>query len=132
MTEIQKTAAVLAAIDSESRATLFALFGDDDASRLKAEISQIKALPSDIREHLNDFYELCLTQKAMSAVSDSEEEFDPNGWENGKYTCHICLCDEPTNTLDDDIREFVQRHAEIAALAIHDRLAGANNLTPQH
>jgi len=67
MTPIQKAALVLSSIGAENASKVFKHFSDDEVEHLTLEVAKMDYWSSDIIETvLNDFYELCLTQKVIS------------------------------------------------------------------
>ena len=67
MTPLQKAALVLSSIGSENASSVFKHFSDDEIERLTLEVAKMDYWPAEeIEAVLNDFYELCLTQKVIS------------------------------------------------------------------
>lgn len=67
LTNIQKAAVVVTTIGAENASLVYKKLTDDDVEKLTYEISSLPYLDSSIVEAtLNEFYELCLTQKVIS------------------------------------------------------------------
>ncbi|MCL2037208.1 MAG: flagellar motor switch protein FliG [Oscillospiraceae bacterium] len=67
MTPLQKAALVLSSIGSENASQVFKHFSDDEIERLTLEVAKLDYWPAEqVESVLNDFYELCLTQKVIS------------------------------------------------------------------
>ncbi|MDR0223361.1 MAG: flagellar motor switch protein FliG [Oscillospiraceae bacterium] len=67
MTPMQRAALVLSSIGSENASKVFKHFSDDEIERLTLEVAKMDYWSAEIVEGvLNDFYELCLTQKVIS------------------------------------------------------------------
>jgi len=67
MNSMQKAALVLSSIGSENASHVFKNFTDDEIERLTLEVAKLDYWPADqVETVLNDFYELCLTQKVIS------------------------------------------------------------------
>ncbi|MCL1881719.1 MAG: flagellar motor switch protein FliG [Oscillospiraceae bacterium] len=67
MTSIQKAALVLSSIGAENASAVFKHFSDDEIEHLTLEVAKLDYWPSEqVEAVLNDFYELCLTQKVIS------------------------------------------------------------------
>jgi flagellar motor switch protein FliG len=67
MNSMQKAALVLSSIGAENASHVFKNFTDDEIERLTLEVAKMDYWPAEqVEEVLNDFYELCLTQKVIS------------------------------------------------------------------
>ena len=67
ITSMQKAALVLSSIGAENASLVFKNFSDDEIEKLTLEVAKNDYWPMEIVEEvLNDFYELCLTQKVIS------------------------------------------------------------------
>lgn len=67
LTPMQKAAVVIASIGADNAAFVYKRLSDDDVERLTYEISSLPYLEVEtVNEILNDFYELCLTQKVIT------------------------------------------------------------------
>ena len=67
ITTTQKASLVLSSIGTENASLVFKNFTDDEIERLTLEVAKNDYWPMEIVEEvLNDFYELCLTQKVIS------------------------------------------------------------------
>ena len=67
LTPMQKAAVVIASIGAENAAFVYKRLSDDDVEKLTYEISSLPYLEVEtVNEILNDFYELCLTQKVIT------------------------------------------------------------------
>ena len=67
MNPMQRAALVLSSIGSENASGVFKHFSDDEIERLTLEVAKMDYWPAEqVESVLNDFYELCLTQKVIS------------------------------------------------------------------
>ena len=67
LTNLQKAAIVVTSIGAENAAYVYKRLSDDDVERLTYEISSLPYLEANVVDStLNEFYELCLTQKVIS------------------------------------------------------------------
>ena len=67
MNPMQKAALVLSSIGSENASHVFKHFSEDEVERLTLEVAKLDYWPAEqVEGVLNDFYELCLTQKVIS------------------------------------------------------------------
>jgi len=67
MNPMQKAALVLSSIGAENASSVFKHFSDDEIERLTLEVAKLDYWPAEqVESVLNDFYELCLTQKVIS------------------------------------------------------------------
>lgn len=67
ITNMQKAALVLSSIGSENASLVFKNFNDEEIEKLTLEVAKLDYWPIEvIEEVLNDFYEMCLTQKVIS------------------------------------------------------------------
>lgn len=67
ITPAQKAATVIAAMGAENASYIYKHLSDEDVERLTLEVSKLSYLDIDSVENiLNDFYELCLTQKIIT------------------------------------------------------------------
>jgi flagellar motor switch protein FliG len=67
ITNMQKASLVLSSIGSENASLVFKNFSDDEIEKLTLEVAKNDYWPMEVVEEvLNDFYELCLTQKVIS------------------------------------------------------------------
>ena len=67
MNPMQKAALVLSSIGAENASAVFKHFSDDEIERLTLEVAKLDYWPAEqVEIVLNDFYELCLTQKVIS------------------------------------------------------------------
>ncbi len=67
LTPIQKAAVVITSIGAENAAFVYKRLNDDDVEKLTYEISSLPYLDmSTVNSVLNEFYELCLTQKVIT------------------------------------------------------------------
>lgn len=67
ISSMQKAAMVLSSIGSESASEVYKHFNEDEVEKLTVEVAKMDYWSSDIVSGvLNDFYELCLTQKVIS------------------------------------------------------------------
>lgn len=64
---MQRSAIIVTAIGSENAADVYKHLSDDEVERLTLEVSSLPFVDSPtVEEILNEFYELCLTQKVMT------------------------------------------------------------------
>ena len=64
---MQRAAMVLSSIGAESASEVYKHFNEDEVEKLTVEVAKMDYWSSDIVSGvLNDFYELCLTQKVIS------------------------------------------------------------------
>lgn len=64
---IQKAAMVLSSIGSENASEVYKHFNEDEVEKLTIEVAKMDYWPNEVVSGvLNDFYELCLTQKVIS------------------------------------------------------------------
>ncbi len=64
---MQKAAMVISAIGSENASKVFKFFSDDEIEKLTLEVAKMDYWPVEVvTDVLNDFYEVCLTQKVIS------------------------------------------------------------------
>jgi flagellar motor switch protein FliG len=67
MNPMQKAALVLSSIGAENASAVFKHFSDEEIERLTLEVAKLDYWPAEqVEGVLNDFYELCLTQKVIS------------------------------------------------------------------
>ncbi len=67
ITAIQKAAMVISALGTENASGVFKFFTDDEIEKITLEVAKMDYWPVEVvDEVLNDFYELCLTQKVIS------------------------------------------------------------------
>ncbi|MCL1831800.1 MAG: flagellar motor switch protein FliG [Oscillospiraceae bacterium] len=67
MSSLQRAALVLSSIGAENASEVFKHFSDDEIERLTLEVAKLDYWPAEqVETVLNDFYELCLTQKVIS------------------------------------------------------------------
>ncbi|MCL1903649.1 MAG: flagellar motor switch protein FliG [Oscillospiraceae bacterium] len=67
MNPLQRAALVLSSIGSENASHVFKHFSDDEIERLTLEVAKLDYWPAEqVESVLNEFYELCLTQKVIS------------------------------------------------------------------
>ena len=67
VTMIQKAAMVISAIGTENASKVFKFFNDDEIEKITLEVAKMDYWPAEIvSDVLNDFYEVCLTQKGIS------------------------------------------------------------------
>jgi flagellar motor switch protein FliG len=67
MNPMQKAALVLSSIGAENASAVFKHFTDEEIERLTLEVAKLDYWPAEqVEGVLNDFYELCLTQKVIS------------------------------------------------------------------
>ena len=67
LTMMQKAAMVISAIGTENASQVFKFFSDDEIEKLTLEVAKMDYWPVEtVSEVLNDFYEVCLTQKVIS------------------------------------------------------------------
>jgi flagellar motor switch protein FliG len=67
ITSIQKAALVISSIGIENAALVFKNFTDEEVEKITVEVAKMDYFPMEtVGEVLNDFYELCLTQKVIS------------------------------------------------------------------
>ncbi len=66
-TTIQKAAMVISVLGTENASQVFKYFTDDEIERMTLEVAKMDYWPMEVvDEVLNDFYEICLTQKVIS------------------------------------------------------------------
>lgn len=66
-TTMQKAAMVISAIGTENASQVFKFFTDDEIEKMTLEVAKMDYWPMEVVEEvLNDFYEICLTQKVIS------------------------------------------------------------------
>ena len=64
---MQKAAMVISAIGSENASRVFKFFSDEEVEKLTLEVAKMDYWPVEVvTDVLNDFYEVCLTQKVIS------------------------------------------------------------------
>lgn len=67
MTAAQKSALVLASVGAENASSIYKHLSDDEVEAISVELARMEYHPIDIVESvLNEFYELCLTQKVVA------------------------------------------------------------------
>ncbi len=67
LTSIQKAAVVITSIGAENAANVYKRLNDEDVERLTFEVSSLPYMDiAKVDEVLNEFYELCLTQKVIT------------------------------------------------------------------
>jgi len=67
ISNMQRASLVLSSIGAENASLVFKNFSDDEIEKLTLEVAKNDYWPMEIVEEvLNDFYELCLTQKVIS------------------------------------------------------------------
>ena len=67
MNPMQKAALVLSSIGVENASSVFKHFSEEEIERLTLEVAKLDYWPAEqVEGVLNDFYELCLTQKVIS------------------------------------------------------------------
>ncbi|MGN0683040.1 MAG: flagellar motor switch protein FliG [Oscillospiraceae bacterium] len=67
MTAAQKTALVLASVGAENASSIYKHLSDDEVEAISVELARMEYHPIDVVEGvLNEFYELCLTQKVVA------------------------------------------------------------------
>ncbi len=67
ITNLQRAALVISSIGSENASLVFKNFTDEEIEKLTLEVAKTDYWPAEvIEEVLNDFYEMCLTQKVIS------------------------------------------------------------------
>ena len=67
LTPLQKAAIVISSIGAENAASLFKRLKDDEVEKLTYQVSSLPYVDiTRVDEVLNDFYELCLTQKVIT------------------------------------------------------------------
>lgn len=67
MSPVQKAAMVISSLGTENASGVFKHFSDDEIERLTLEVAKMDYWPLEVVDDvLNDFYELCLTQKVIS------------------------------------------------------------------
>ena len=66
-TTMQKAAMVISALGTENASQVFKFFTDDEIEKMTLEVAKMDYWPMEVvDEMLNDFYEICLTQKVIS------------------------------------------------------------------
>ncbi len=66
-TTMQKAAMVISALGTENASQVFKYFTDDEIEKMTLEVAKMDYWPMEVvDEVLNDFYEICLTQKVIS------------------------------------------------------------------
>ncbi len=67
ITMMQKAAMVISTLGTENASQVFKFFTDDEIEKLTLEVAKMDYWPMEVvTEVLNDFYEVCLTQKVIS------------------------------------------------------------------
>ncbi len=67
LTAAQKTALVLASMGAENASAIYKHLSDDDVESISVELARMEYHPIEVVEEvLNEFYELCLTQKVVA------------------------------------------------------------------
>ncbi len=67
VTMVQKAAMVISAIGTENASKVFKYFSEDEIEKITLEVAKMDYWPAEIvSDVLNDFYEVCLTQKVIS------------------------------------------------------------------
>lgn len=67
MTSLQKAAIVITSIGAENAASVYKRLSDEDVEKLTFEVSSLPYIEIEkVDEVLNEFYELCLTQKVIT------------------------------------------------------------------
>jgi flagellar motor switch protein FliG len=67
LTPLQKAAIVISSIGAENAAALYKRLKDDEVEKLTYQVSSMPYVPIEqVNDVLNDFYELCLTQKVIT------------------------------------------------------------------
>ena len=117
LTAIQRCATVITAIGAENAANVYRFLGDDEVEKLTYEVSTLPYTDvTTVNEVLNEFYELCLTQKVITeggvdyARNILEKAF---GEEQAKL-----LMDKVSRSLQTKAFEFVRKSDYKNLLAI--------------
>ena len=67
LTSAQKAAIIISSIGTENASEVFKHFSDDEVEQITLEIARMNYYPMEVVDSvLNEFYELCLTQKVIS------------------------------------------------------------------
>lgn len=67
LTPLQKAAIVISSIGAENAASLYKRLKDEEVEKITYQVSSMPYVPIDqVSDVLNDFYELCLTQKVIT------------------------------------------------------------------
>lgn len=67
LTAAQKTALVLASVGAENASAIYKHLSDDEVEAISVELARMEYHPIEVvEETLNEFYELCLTQKVVA------------------------------------------------------------------
>lgn len=69
LTSAQKAAIIISSIGTENASEVFKHFSDEEVEQITLEIARMNYYPMEVVDSvLNEFYELCLTQKVISEV----------------------------------------------------------------
>lgn len=108
ISNIQKAAMVISSIGTENASEVFKHFSDDEIEKITLEVAKMDYWPMEVvNDVLNDFYELCLTQKVISeggieyAKEVLEKAFGPQAAQN--------LFDKITKQLKTKAFSFVRK-----------------------
>ncbi len=64
---VQKAAMIISSLGTENASEVFKHFSEEEVEKLTLEVAKMDYYPADVvNEVLNDFYEMCLTQKVIS------------------------------------------------------------------
>ena len=67
LTNAQKAAIIISSIGTENASEVFKHFSDEEVEQITLEIARMNYYPMEVIDSvLNEFYELCLTQKVIS------------------------------------------------------------------
>lgn len=67
LTSAQKAAIIISSIGTENASEVFKHFSDEEVEQITLEIARMNYYPMEVVDSvLNEFYELCLTQKVIS------------------------------------------------------------------
>ena len=67
LTSAQKAAIIISSIGTENASEVFKHFADEEVEQITLEIARMNYYPMEVVDSvLNEFYELCLTQKVIS------------------------------------------------------------------
>lgn len=67
LTTVQRAAMIISSIGTENASEVFKHFSEEEVEKITLEVAKMDYWPAEIvNEVLNDFYEMCLTQKVIS------------------------------------------------------------------
>ena len=69
LTSTQRAAAIVIALGAERASSVYKFLKEDEVEQISLEIAKLDRLtPEDMRETIEDFYGLCVTQKVILSL----------------------------------------------------------------